>query len=161
MPSYDFSPLFRYSVGFDRLQRLMDSALERVDSAPTYPPYNIEAVNEDTYRISMAVAGFSEDDLEITVKENALTVAGKLNGSEERQRYLHRGIATRAFERRFDLADHVKVSGAALADGMLHIDLLREVPEALKPRQVEIKIGPAAKIARKAKELIGTDKKAA
>ncbi len=161
MRNYDFSPLFRYSVGFDRMQRLLNAASAHPERAAGYPPYNIESLNEDAYRITMAVAGFSEDDLDITVKENSLTVTGSPGGGGEEVAYLHRGIAGRAFERRFDLADHVKVVGANLENGLLFIDLEREVPEALKPRKINIKPGPVARIAKKAKKLVGTDKKAA
>ncbi len=161
MRTYDFSPLFRHSVGFDRMQRLLDSTLDHSQtSANSYPPYNIEAVGEDAYRISMAVAGFSEADLEIIAKDNALTVKGKIK-SEDETAFLHRGIAGRAFERRFDLADYVKVTDAHLENGLLHIDLVREVPEAHKPRKVEIKHGTAPSLAEKAKKLIGGDSKEA
>ena len=139
MNTLDFSPLFRSTIGFDRLMRLADSAL-RVDTAPTYPPYNIEKTGEDTYRLTMAVAGFGRDEIEITVKENALVVAGKAKAEEEGS-YLHRGIARRAFERRFHLADHIKVTGAALDNGLLHVELAREVPESAKPRTIEIASG--------------------
>ena len=161
MRSYDFSPLFRYSVGFDRMQRLLDAASARPDTTSGYPPYNIESLDEDAYRVTMAVAGFSEDDLNITVKENSLNVTGNPGGGTEEAAYLHRGIAGRAFERRFDLADHVKVVGANLENGLLFIDLEREVPEALKPRKVDITAGPVARIAKKAKKLVGGEKKAA
>jgi|TARA_B100000315_G_scaffold258745_1_gene311953 molecular chaperone IbpA len=161
MRTYDFSPLFRNSVGFDRMQRLLDSALDHSQtSANSYPPYNIEAVGEDAYRISMAVAGFSEADLEIIAKDNALSVKGEIKASDDTA-YLHRGIAGRAFERRFDLADYVKVADAHLENGLLHIDLVREVPEAHKPRTVEIKRGATPSLAEKAKNLIGGDAKAA
>lgn len=161
MRTYDFSPLFRNSIGFDRMQRLLDQAQSHVDrpgGSNAYPPYNIEAVGDDAYRISIAVAGFSEADLNITVKENSLTVAGRIDGQDEGE-YLHRGIAGRAFERGFDLADHVKVSGANLVNGMLYVDLEREVPEALKPRTIDIKSGPVASLAQKAKKLIGGEDK--
>ncbi len=161
MRTYDFSPLFRYSVGFDRMQRLLDRTQRHVDRSEggnAYPPYNIEAVGDDAYQISIAVAGFSEDELEISVQENELTVTGRVENPEDVQ-YLHRGIAGRAFERRFDLADHVKVTGAGLANGMLHIDLEREVPEALKPRTIDIKTGSVASLAKKAKQLIGGEDK--
>jgi len=144
MDRFDFSPLFRSSIGFDRLARLVDSAT-RVDStALSYPPYNIETTGENAYRLTMAVAGFSQDEIDITVQENTLLVTGKAQKDEEEAqgRYLHRGIARRAFERRFSLADHIKVSGASLDNGLLHVDLVREVPEEAKPRQ--IKIGSAA-----------------
>jgi molecular chaperone IbpA len=138
MQGLDFSPLFRSTIGFDRLTRLVDAAT-RVDSASiAYPPYNIEKTGEDAYRLTMAVAGFSPDELEITAQENTLLVSGKAKKDENENRYLHRGIARRAFERRFSLADHIKVIGASLVNGMLHIDLVHEVPEAAKPRKVRI-----------------------
>lgn len=138
MDRFDFSPLFRSTIGFDRLARLVDSAT-RVDSgASSYPPYNIEKTGEDSYRLTMAVAGFSQDELDITVHENTLFVTGKAQQEDANGRYLHRGIARRAFERRFSLADHIKVSGASLDNGLLHVDLVREVPEAMKPRQIKI-----------------------
>ncbi len=140
MRSYDLSPLFRATVGFDRLKSLMDSVNRVDEQALSYPPYNIEKLSEDQYRISMAVAGFGEADLEITVREGSLVVAGKKEKEEQAEQpsYLYRGIAQRAFERRFDLADHIKVTGAGLENGLLHIDLAREVPEAMKPRTVRI-----------------------
>ena len=136
MRSYDLSPLFRSTVGFDRMGRLLDSAFQT--EAPTYPPYNIEKVGEDAYRITMAVAGFGEDDLEVTQKGSELVVNGKARSEEVDVSYLHRGIAARAFERRFELADHVNVVEASLVNGMLSIALKREVPEALKPRTIGI-----------------------
>ena len=138
MDRFDFSPLFRSTIGFDRLARLVDSAARVEGAAPSYPPYNIEKTGEDSYRLTMAVAGFSQDELDITVHENTLIVAGKAESRNENGRYLHRGIARRAFERRFSLADHIKVVGASLDNGMLHVDLVREVPEAAKPRQIKI-----------------------
>ncbi|QDC10924.1 Hsp20 family protein [Oceanicola sp. D3] len=138
MRNYDLSPLYRATVGFDRFADLMDRALTADGTQPTYPPYNIEKVDENDYRISIAVAGFSEAELNVEVKEGALIVSAKKADNDEGKTYLHRGIATRAFERRFTLADHVKVTGATHADGMLHIDLVREIPEALKPRRIEI-----------------------
>ncbi len=138
MTTFDFSPLYRTSIGFDRLASLLSSA-QRLEQNGGYPPYNILAEDENHYRITMAVAGFGQDDLEITSEENTLTVSGKGQDDEgEDGRFLHRGIATRAFERRFNLADHVKVTGAALENGLLHISLEREVPEAMKPRKIEI-----------------------
>jgi molecular chaperone IbpA len=137
MTTFDFSPLFRSTVGFDRVSRLMDSAL-RNDEAGGYPPYNIEALDENAYRVSVAVAGFSPDDLTITTQENTLVVTGKIKNGEEKANFLYRGIAGRAFERRFQLADYIKVSGAQLVNGLLHIDLVREVPEAMKPRTIKI-----------------------
>jgi molecular chaperone IbpA len=138
MRSYDLSPLFRSTVGFDRLSRLMDAATRIDDSAPSYPPYNIERTGDDTYRITMAVAGFGENDLTITTRDNQLLISGKLGKEDDKTSYLHRGIAGRAFERRFTLADHIRVSGASLVNGLLHVDLVREVPEAMKPRQIKI-----------------------
>jgi len=138
MDRFDFSPLFRSTIGFDRLARLVDSAT-RVDStALSYPPYNIEKTGEDAYRLTMAVAGFAQNELDITVHENTLIVTGKGQQEDESGRYLHRGIARRAFERRFSLADHLKVTGASLDNGLLHVDLVREVPEAMKPRTIAI-----------------------
>lgn len=135
----DFSPLLRATVGFDRMMDLLDQA-SRVEAAPAYPPYNIEKIGEDDYRITMAVAGFGEEDLDVTVQENSLVVEGKKEKSEDEARgeYLHRGIATRSFQRRFQLADHIKVAGAKLENGLLHIELVREVPEAKKPRNIAI-----------------------
>lgn len=143
MRTYDFAPLYRSSVGFDQLANLMDRVLTNDVSQPSYPPYNIEKTADDAYRISLAVAGFSSDDLNIEVKENALLVTAKKGAEDAEKTYLHRGIATRAFERRFHLADHVRVTGASHTDGMLHIDLQREIPEALKPRRIEISNGAA------------------
>lgn len=138
MRHLDFAPLYRATVGFDRIADLMDRVLASDVPQPTYPPYNIEKTSENAYRISIAVAGFSPDDLSVEVKEGALIVTARKAEDDSERTYLHRGIATRAFERRFALADHVKVTGAATADGMLHIDLVREIPEALKPRRIAI-----------------------
>jgi molecular chaperone IbpA len=135
MRSYDFSPLFRSSVGFDRLAQLMDSAR---DDVPSYPPYNIERTGEDQYRITMAVAGFAENDIEITAQENALSVVGKQPKDDAPKSLLYRGIAGRPFQRRFELAEYIRVTGASLENGLLHIDLVREVPEAVKPRTIKI-----------------------
>ncbi len=132
----DFSPLFRTAIGFDRMARLMDSAQEAT-AAPTYPPYNIAKTGEDSYRLTMAVAGFGEGDLDLTVKENQLVVSGKLTDDAAGE-LLYRGIAGRAFERRFALADHIVVEGADLRNGLLHVALKRVVPEALKPRRIVI-----------------------
>lgn len=138
MRSFDFAPMHRATIGFDQIADMMDRIMSNEASTNTYPPYNIEKTSDDDYRISIAVAGFSDADLSVEVKEGALFVtARKVEDTSERT-YLHRGIATRAFERRFHLADHVRVTGASHEDGMLHIDLTREVPEALKPRQIEI-----------------------
>jgi len=152
MNAYDFSPLFRTGIGFDRMSQLLDAALAGGDQNGGYPPYNIEKTGADSYRITMAVAGFAADDLQIVSQENALVVTGKVKANGEAERYLHRGIAGRAFDRRFQLADFIKVSGAALENGLLHIDLVREVPEAMKPRQIKIatKTGPEALEARAA-----------
>nr|WP_321250452.1 Hsp20 family protein [uncultured Ruegeria sp.] len=138
MRTFDFAPLHRATIGFDQIADMMDRVLTNDVAQPGYPPYNIEKTDADTYRISVAVAGFSEDDLSVEVKENALIVAGKKAAEDKQRSYLHRGIATRAFERRFALADHVRVTGASHENGMLNIDLKREVPEALKPRRIEI-----------------------
>ncbi len=138
MRNFDLTPLYRASVGFDQIADLMDRVLTNEPSQPSYPPYNIEKTGDDAWRISIAVAGFSEDDLSVEQSENALTVAAKKPERDDSPTYLHRGIATRAFERRFHLADHVRVVGAAYENGMLHIDLQREVPEALKPRRIAI-----------------------
>ena len=138
MQTFDFAPLYRATVGFDRIANLMDRALTADVAQPTYPPYNIEKTAEDAYRISIAVAGFTPDELAVEVKEGGLFVSAKRTPEAEAKTYLHRGIATRAFERRFTLADHVRVTGAVHENGMLHIDLIRETPEALKPRRIEI-----------------------
>jgi len=138
MRNFDFAPLYRATVGFDHLAELMDRALSADLSQPTYPPYNIEKLGEDAYRISIAVAGFAAEELSVELREGALLVAARKAADEPARNFLHRGIATRAFERRFALADHVQVKGASHVDGMLHIDLAREVPEALKPRRIEI-----------------------
>ena len=141
MDRFDFSPLFRSTIGFDRLTRLADAAM-RVDNASVgYPPYNIEKTGEDMYQLTMAVAGFSPDELDVTVQENSLVVTGKAKKDEHESRYLHRGIARRAFERHFSLADHIKVAGATVANGMLHVDLAREIPEAAKSRKISIGTG--------------------
>lgn len=138
MRTLDLTPLYRATVGYDQIADLMDRALTSDVGQSSYPPYNIEKTADDAYRISIAVAGFSEDELSVEVKENALVVSAKKAKDETTRNYLHRGIATRAFDRSFQLADHVRVSGATHKDGMLHIDLIREVPEALKPRSIQI-----------------------
>ena len=142
MRTYDLTPLFRSTIGFDNLSRLLDSAMKLDEAVPAYPPYNIEKLNEDAYRITMAVAGFSENELSLVTQDNVLLVTGKQANDEAQAEkvYLHRGIAARAFERRFQLADHVKVTGASLKDGLLHVELKREVPEAKKPRAIKIDI---------------------
>jgi molecular chaperone IbpA len=144
MHTYDLTPLFRSSVGFDRWSELFNAASRADESAAGYPPYNIEKTSDDKYQIMMAVAGFGENDVEITAQENLLVVSGNLGEPREgATTYLYRGIATRAFERRFSLADHVKVLGATLADGVLQVDLERELPEAMKPRRIAVESKPA------------------
>jgi len=138
MQRFDLLPLFRSTIGFDRLARLADAAGRVDDVALNYPPYNIEKTGDDAYRITMAVAGFAQSDLTITVQENALIVAGKAPESASTGQVLHRGIGSRAFERRFQVADFIRVSGASLDNGLLHIELVREVPEAMKPRTIQI-----------------------
>ena len=138
MRNFDLAPLYRATVGFDQIADVMDRVLSSDVGQPTYPPYNIEKTAEDAWRISIAVAGFGADDLSVELREGALIVSARKADDGEKRTYLHRGIATRAFERRFQLADHVRVTGATHADGMLHIDLVREVPEALKPRRIAI-----------------------
>jgi molecular chaperone IbpA len=149
MSDFDFSPLFRSTIGFDRLMRLADAAT-RVDSGNSYPPYNIEATGENAYRLAMAVAGFGPDEIDVVVKENDLTVTGKSKAEDDQSKYLHRGIARRAFERRFQLADHIKIVGASLANGMLNVDLVRDVPETAKPRKVAINVAAPQTIEQKA-----------
>ncbi|WP_193140468.1 Hsp20 family protein [Meridianimarinicoccus sp. MJW13] len=141
MRNFDLAPLYRATVGFDQVADLMDRVLTSDVSQPSYPPYNIEKTADDAWRISIAVAGFTEDELSVELRENALLVSAKKAPEDTQRTYLHRGIATRAFERRFHLADHVRVTAASHQDGMLHIDLVREVPEALKPRRIEITNG--------------------
>ena len=139
MTTFDFSPLFRTSVGYDRLASLLNSAT-RLEQGAGFPPYNIQKAGEDRYRITMAVAGFSRNELDITSENNRLVVTGEKGEDRETDEnaYLYRGIATRSFERRFNLAEHVRVTGAALDNGLLHIDLEREIPEEMKPRTIEI-----------------------
>ncbi|WP_304170224.1 Hsp20 family protein [Phenylobacterium aquaticum] len=136
MRTTDFSPLYRSVVGFDRLAALLETAA--ADTAGGYPPYNIERTDENAYRIEIAVAGFRPDELNIEVKENLLTVQGRKAANDDQRRFLHRGLAERDFDRRFQLADYVVVTEAKLADGLLQISLKRELPEALKPRRIEI-----------------------
>jgi molecular chaperone IbpA len=143
MRNFDLAPLYRATVGYDQIADMMDRVLSNDVAQSTYPPYNIEKTADDAYRISIAVAGFSDSDLSVEVKEGALVVSAQRAEEDGERSFLHRGIATRAFERTFQLADHVRVTGAAHTDGMLHIDLVREVPEALKPRRIEIASGDA------------------
>lgn len=138
MRNFDLTPLYRASVGFDRMADVLDRALAADLPQNSYPPYNIEKTGESSYRISIAVAGFSADELSVEIKDGAVIVAGRKAADDEGRAFLHRGIATRAFERKFTLADHVRVDGASHADGMLHIELIREIPESLKPRRIEI-----------------------
>ncbi|MCZ4280835.1 Hsp20 family protein [Kiloniella laminariae] len=146
----DLTPLLRATVGFDRMMNMLDTAGRIESSAPSYPPYNIEKTDENSYRITMAVAGFSEEELEITVKENSLHVGGNMGKTEdETVTYLHRGIATRSFQRSFDLADHIKITAAHLENGLLTIELAREIPEAKKPRNI-----PITKMADRSAELL-------
>ncbi|WP_298967459.1 Hsp20 family protein [uncultured Methylobacterium sp.] len=141
MRQFDLAPLYRSTVGFDRLFSALDQFVS-AETAPSYPPYNIERTGENAYRITVAVAGFTDQDLSIEVRENALTIKGERQPAPAKQtEVLHQGIAARSFERRFQLADHVHVTGAALENGLLHIDLVREIPEAKKPRQIEIATG--------------------
>ena len=142
MRTIDLSPLYRSFIGFDRLASMIDAASQNGNQA-TYPPYNIELLGEDKYRISMAIAGFSKDDVSIEIIENSLTVTGKKADESEQEKaekreFLHKGISERDFERKFHLGDHVKVTGASLEHGLLNIDLEREIPEEKKPRQIEI-----------------------
>jgi molecular chaperone IbpA len=138
MRHFDLTPLYRSTIGFDRLGSLLDTLGAFEGDTPSYPPYNIERVGENEYRISMAVAGFGHKDLTIEVKENTLSIRGEKQTEVEQSTYLHRGIAGRSFERRFQLADHVVVEGANLENGLLHVDLVRELPEAMKPRTIPI-----------------------
>jgi molecular chaperone IbpA len=142
MRNLDFTPLSRSTIGFDRMLQLFEDATRLGDVESSYPPYNIEKLSDDSYRITMAVAGFAESDLTITQQANALLVAGRKQGDDHAQ-YLHHGLVTRAFERHFDLADFIKVTGASLSNGLLAIDLVREVPEAMKPRSVTIENRPS------------------
>ena len=150
MRAFDLSPLFRSTVGFDRMSQLLDAAMRVDDAQLSYPPYNIEKLGADAYRITMAVAGFGEGDLNVVSQDNSLVISGKGQESDESVKFLHRGIARRAFQRRFELADYIKVKGAALANGLLHVDLIREVPEERKPREVKIGTGSAKTIEQKA-----------
>lgn len=161
MRTHDLSPLHRFTVGFDNVGRLLDAAARLDDAALSYPPYNIEKLSEDDYRVTMAVAGFAETDLDVSVHDNTLVITGRIeraenapaSGSETgetpQRRFLHRGIATRAFDRRFELADHIKVRGARLVNGLLHVELQREMPEEKKPRRIAIQRAEARAIEHK------------
>ena len=137
MRNFDLTPLYRSTVGFDRLASILDN-VTRSDGGSSYPPYNIEKTDDDTYRITIAVAGFADNELTIEARDGQLVISGKKTEEEEDSNFLHRGIATRAFEKRFQLADHVRATDAVTENGLLHVDLVREVPEALKPRKIEI-----------------------
>ena len=150
MRDFDFTPLYRASVCFDHMAALMDRLASNQTTQSSYPPYNIEKTDAETYRISLAVAGFSDQDLNVDVKENTLSITAQKPQTEAEGRYLHRGIATRSFERHFHLADHIRVNGASHTDGMLHIELKHEIPEALKPRRIEISSGDGANAPRPA-----------
>lgn len=141
MRNFDFSPLYRSTIGFDRLARLLDASTTVDSGANSYPPYNIERLDENDYRITMAIAGFDQNEVDIEAKENTLTISGEKVPETEETRYLHRGIAARSFERRFELADHVVVTGAALENGLLHVELQRQIPEEKKPRRIDIGSG--------------------
>ena len=143
MRSFDLAPLYRATVGFDQLADLIDRTLSGESTQTNYPPYNIEKTEDDAWRISVAVAGFSDEELALELRENALIVTGKKADDTAERKFLHRGIATRAFERRFHLAEHIRVLGATHENGMLHIELQREIPEALKPRKIAISTAPA------------------
>lgn len=153
MTTFDFAPLFRTAIGFDRLARLMDTAMSTPD-ASSYPPYNIEKTGEDTYRLTMAVAGFRPEELDLVVKDNTMVVSGKVNTEGQKGEMLYRGIAGRAFERRFVLADHIVVDGADLRNGLLHVGLKRVVPEALKPRRIAIGGSSAKAVANDGQEAV-------
>jgi len=150
MRTFDFTPFYRSSVGFDRLFNLLDQT-SLGETAPAWPPYNVEKVGDDHYRITMAVAGFGSDEIEITQKENTLLVAGQKHPEQENGQILHRGIASRAFNQSFNLADYVKVTNASLENGLLTVDLVREVPEELKPRRIQIASGDGRKTIEHAK----------
>jgi molecular chaperone IbpA len=153
MSTFDFSPLFRSTIGFDRLMNLVESSTQWADSGNGYPPYNIEKSGSDTYRITLAVAGFAEDELAIETRDTLLIVEGRKNEPEASAAFLHRGIAGRSFKRQFQLADHVKVVGASLNNGLLVIDLVRELPEAMKPRRIAIETSSASRKAFEAKPI--------
>ena len=140
MRTYDFSPLFRSTIGFDRLTNIMDTAMRQSDATEAYPPYNIQKTGENSYCITLAVAGFSEEELEIVSHDGNLIIEGRVKPNEENKgnMFLHRGIAGRAFKRSFQLADHIKITGASLSNGLLNVELIREIQEELKPRKIEI-----------------------
>ncbi len=143
MRNYDLSPLYRSTVGFDRLSTLLDSVMSTNTNPNSYPPYNIEKTGDDSYLISIAVAGFTQGDLEIEARDGQLVIKGRKPDEKDERTYLHRGIASRAFEMRFELADHVRVTEAHMENGLLNVSAIREVPEALKPRKIEIAKSPS------------------
>jgi molecular chaperone IbpA len=153
MTTFDFAPLFRTAIGFDRLARLVDNAASNTE-ASGYPPYNIERLGDESYRLTMAVAGFNPEELDLTVKDNTLVISGRPAQETQKHEVLYRGIAGRAFERRFVLADHIVVDGADLNNGLLHVGLKRVVPEALKPRRIEVNIGTKPVIANDPTETV-------
>lgn len=161
MTTYDFSPLFRSTIGFDRLAGLVEDAMRGEQASPAFPPYNIEKHGADSYRITLAVAGYGEDDLAVESRENAVIVTGRKRPADKGATFLHHGIAEGDFKRTFQLADYVRVRDAVFDRGLLHIDLVRELPESMKPRRIEINASPAGKIAGKAKKLIDGAKDAA
>jgi len=155
MMTYDFAPLFRSSVGFDRVAHLLENATKIEQNGNAYPPYDIQSFDDNNYRITMAVAGFSEQDLDIELKENTLTIAGKHGTADDDDTvYLHRGIAGRDFIRKFELADHMKVKDAHLENGVLTVDLYREIPEEKKPKHIEINVGAPESLPKKARKLL-------
>ncbi|MDH3474742.1 MAG: Hsp20 family protein [Rhodospirillales bacterium] len=158
---FDYSPLFRSTIGFDRLMNLLETTARLDEASLGYPPYDIQKIDDSTYGITIAVAGFAEDDLHVETRENSLIVAGDRREDHKDRAFLHRGITGRAFRRTFQLADYVKVVGARLENGLLHIDLVREIPEEMKPRTIEISASGPAKIAAKAKKLVDKVKHAA
>jgi len=147
---FDLSPLYRSTVGFDSLASMLDQVADLDNEAATYSSFNIAGITENEYRITMAVAGFGKEDVQIEVRENTLSIRGEKKEADTERAFLHRGIASRAFERRFQLADHIKVSGAELANGLLHVDLVREVPEAMKPRTIKVNAAPKQVLETKA-----------
>jgi molecular chaperone IbpA len=161
MVTFDFSPYYRSTIGFDRMAQLLEHAARVAEIDSGYPPYNIEAVGEDHYRVTIAVAGFAESELDVQVRENTLYVAGEKADEAGDMQYLHRGIAGRSFRKQFRLADHVRVEDAWLDNGLLTIDLVRELPEAMKPRRIEIATGAPKSLVSKAKKLLGGEAKAA
>ena len=163
MMTYDFSPFYRSAIGFDRMAQLLEKMQRASDVDNGYPPYNIEVAGEDQYRVTVAVAGFEASELDIEVRENTLHISGQKagEGKDDSAQYLHRGIASRSFSKQFRLADHVKVENAWLDNGLLTVDLVREVPEEMKPKHIAIKGGAPVDIISRAKKLLNSDKEAA